>query len=170
MENNLKLKVGIVIPTLNRPDFVIRQLEYYVKSKSPHPVYIGDASNEENSRKLQIAIDKLRKHLTINYCPQPKDCTVSEAHIDLYNRVREDYCIFSGDDDYQIPDSLTKCAEFLESHPDYSSASGQGVTFRLVEDGVYGELKRVANYLRPLIESSTAAQRIIDFMSKYSMT
>jgi len=59
MKNNLGLKVGIVIPTINRPDIVIRQLEYYAKVKSPHPVYIGDASNKENSKKLQTAIERL---------------------------------------------------------------------------------------------------------------
>lgn len=170
MKNDLRLNVGIVIPTLNRPDFVIRQLEYYAKIKSSHPVYIGDASNKENSIKLQEAIKKSSKHLTIHYYTQPENCTVPEAHLSLYSRVEEKYCIFSGDDDYQIPNSLTKCAEFLENNPEYSSASGHAITFRLVNNGVYGELRRLADYPRQQIESSTATQRLIDFMTKYNVT
>jgi len=170
MGNNSKLNVGIVIPTLNRPDFVIRQLEYYAQIKSPHPVYIGDASNEENKKKLQVAIEKLSKHLVINYYAQPEGCNASEAHIYLYNKIKEDYCVFSGDDDYQIPDSLTKCAEFLESNPEYSSTSGHEITFRLVGNGVYGELQRLADNPCGQIEASTAAQRLIDFFTNYSVT
>lgn len=159
-----------MIPTMNRPDFVIRQLEYYAKVKSPHPIYIGDASNEENSKKLQSAIEKLSKHLTINYYTYPEHINVTESHIDLNEKAREEYSVFSGDDDYQIPDSLTKCAEFLDKNSEYSSASGHAITFRLINNGAYGELRRLADYPRGQIESSTAAQRIIDFMTKYNVT
>lgn len=169
MENNLRLNVGIVIPTMNRADFVIRQLEYYAKLKSPHSVYVGDASNEENSKKLQAAIEKLSKHLTVNYYTHPAEYTITESQIDLYNRVREEYCVFSGDDDYQIPGSLTKCAEFLESNPEYSSVSGHSVSFRLTNNGVYGELQRLADYPRQQIESPTATERLTTFMTRFSV-
>ena len=48
-------KVAILIPTLNRSDFLIRQLQYYATVENPHPVYIGDASDKEN-RKGKINI------------------------------------------------------------------------------------------------------------------
>ena len=38
-------RVGIILLTKNRADFVIRQLEFYKLSKSNHPVYIGDSSD-----------------------------------------------------------------------------------------------------------------------------
>ena len=169
MKNN-PLKVCIVIPTMNRPDFVIRQLKYYAAVKSPHPVYIGDASNGENSQKLQSAIEKLRKYLTINYYTYPKNTSVVDTHLDLDKKIKEKYYLVSGDDDYQVPDSLTKCAEFLEHNPEYSSASGHAIVFRLKNNGVYGELNRISDFPRNQIESSTAAQRLIDFMANYSPT
>ena len=46
MTNN---KVAIIIPTMNRPVFLLRQLEFYELSDSLHPVYISDSSNEENA-------------------------------------------------------------------------------------------------------------------------
>ena len=170
MENDFKPKVGIVISTMNRSDFVIRQLEYYAKVKSPHPVYIGDASNEEHKKKLQAAIEKLSESLAVRYYAQPEKCTILESRIELYEKVKEEYCAFSGDDDYQIPNSLTKCAEFLERNPDYSSASGHSVSFRLVNNSVYGELRRLADYPRQQIEAATAAQRLVDLMTKFHVT
>lgn len=167
MKNNSKLKVAIVIPTMNRTDYVIRQLEYYARIKSPHPVYIGDASNKENSKKMEGAIKRLSKELTIYYYTYPETMRVTESHIDLDNKVQEKYCVFSGDDDYQIPDSITKCAEFLETHPDYSSVSGYSISFRLIGNGVYGQLNRLADYTRGQIESETSAKRLIDFMAQY---
>lgn len=169
MENSPRSKVGIVIATMNRPDFIVRQLEYYTKVKCPHPIYVGDASNAENRKKAQLTIEKLSKYLTINYYIQPENCLISESRPGLYNKVKEEYCVFSGDDDYQIPDSLTKCAEFLEKNPDYSSASGYSVSFRLVNDGVYGELRRLSDYPRYQIESPRAAQRLIDSMTKFTI-
>ena len=155
---------------MNRPDFMIRQLEYYAKVKNSHPIYIGDAGSDENKKKLQPTIEKLSKHLIVHYYSQPENCNLAESRLELYGKVKEEYCVFSADDDYQIPNSLTKCAEFLKENPDYSSASGYSVSFRLVNNGVYGESKRLAEYPRYQTESSTAAQRLISLMSNFTIT
>lgn len=169
MENKKSaLRVGIIIPTFNRPDFVIRQLKYYAKLNSPHPVYIGDASNDENSDKLRFFIDKLGDQLTVFYYSFPKsEYSLADTEVALHSKVREKYYVQVGDDDYQIPDSITKCAEFLEDNPDYSSASGYAVSIRLKNNGVYGDFERLSDYPRRQIELSTAAERLISFMSRY---
>ena len=46
-------KVAILIPTMNRSDFLIRQLNYYANVKSQHPIYIGDASNIEHKARTE---------------------------------------------------------------------------------------------------------------------
>ena len=58
MTNN---KVAIIIPTMNRPVFLLRQLEFYELSDSLHPVYISDSSNEENAEKLKNGIKQFKK-------------------------------------------------------------------------------------------------------------
>ena len=45
-------------------------------------------------------------------------------HIFLAEKVKEKYCAYIGDDDFFIPSSLTKCANFLEENKDYISACG----------------------------------------------
>lgn len=163
---------GIIIPTMNRPDFVIRQLNYYASVKCPHTIYVGDSSDDEYAQKLQKEIEIKRKFLEINYWQSPKPGSSSaqsmvECMHGLCLRVKEKYACFAGDDDYQIPSSVSKCIEFLENNPDYSSASGYAVSFRLKKHGVYGELGRLADYPRRNIEALTAAERILNFMANY---
>jgi glycosyltransferase domain-containing protein len=154
-------RVGILISTMNRPEFMIRTLNYYAKQNSPHPVYLIDSSNPEKAGILTAAIEKLKDKIFIDYnwFPPGRDYTDK-----LLTKVKEKYVCQSGDDDYLIPESLTNCAKFLENNPDYASAQGHAVTFRLNKNGPYGEIKRLADYPRRPIESETASRRLIDFM------
>ena len=54
--NIFKIKVGILIPTKDRPDFIIRLLNYYQKNEIKHSLYIGDSSNLDNSKKIKNKI------------------------------------------------------------------------------------------------------------------
>ena len=165
---NNNLKVAILVSTKDRPDFMIREITYYAKLKSPHPVYIADSSNDKNAEILKSAINKLSDKISIKYTWYPPG---PDNHGSLLEQVKEKYACVISDDDYQIPASLTKCAEFLENNPDYSSAGGRSVSFRLKEGGPYGQLQRLADYPRYSIESETARQRVIDFTKViYSIT
>ena len=102
------------------------------------------------------------------YYRYPKsEYSILDSIVNLIDKVQEKYCTQVGDDDYQIPASISKCVEFLENNPDYSSSSGYAVSFRLVNNSVYGALERLADYPRLQIEASTAAKRLMDFMSRY---
>ncbi len=158
--NPLNTKVAIVIPTMNRPDFLIRTLNYYAKIHSPHPIYIGDSSNPENISIIKTAIENLTDKLEINYSWFPPKVDNMGK---LVAMVKEKYVVLIGDDDYEIPSSLTKCAEFLENNPDYSSAGGHSVTFKLKAGGPYGEIDRLADYPFYALEAETASQRLMDF-------
>lgn len=161
--------VAIYLSTRNRSDFVIRQLQYYASVNCPHPIYIGDASNEEHSNKIKDAIKSLENKITVIYklYQESEIFTLQDSHDDLLSTIKEKYGASIGDDDYFIPDSLTKCAEFLEEHPDYATASGYAISFRLKNNGVYGELNYIADYPRKQIELETASERIINFFQEY---
>ena len=123
----LTMKVAITIPTLNRPDFVLRQFELYELMNSPHPMYILDSSNEENAEKLKEGIKKFKKlSIVYEWVPPGKDHTYS-----LLPLVKEKYCIQMGDDDLIIPKTISDCADFLESHSDYATCGGKQVNIRL---------------------------------------
>ena len=155
------LKVAIIVSTKDRPDFLIRTLNYYAKLKSLHPVYLADSSNHDNAEKIISAIEQLKSKLEIHYNWYPSGL---EPTGKILAMVKEKYAILNGDDDYEIPSTLTKGAEFLENNPDYAAAGGNAVSFRLKTSGPYGELQRLADYPNYSLEAETAPQRLNDFL------
>ncbi len=160
---------GIFIPTMNRIDFVIRQLRYYAHVKCPHTIYIGDSSPKEESEKINQEIINLGNKINAKYYYFP-GYNDWQAHFYLIKEVKEKYICYSGDDDYQIPDSISKCVDFLEKNPNYTSASGKAISFRLKQGGPYGELERIADYPRQEIEDNAASDRIVSYFSNYYVT
>lgn len=169
MNGRLLSNAGIFIPTMNRVDFVIRQLHYYSSVGCPHTIYIGDSSSKEESEKIADEIQKLGDKIKAKYYYLPRYSSW-QAHLYLITQVEEEYICYSGDDDYQIPNTVTKCIEFLQTNPEYTTASGHAVSFRLKESGPYGNLERLSNYPRRQIEDNTARERIINFFNKYYVT
>jgi glycosyltransferase domain-containing protein len=138
-------KVGIIIPTMNRPDFLKRQLSYYASTRSPHPVYIGDASDSSQQHKNQLAINELQDKLKIHYFHWPgvnDRATITR----LATHVEESFCAFSGDDDFLIPSPLTKCAEVLSCSLGYRTAQGKGVLFSTENDMALGTVNNISPY------------------------
>ncbi|MBI2064460.1 MAG: TIGR00180 family glycosyltransferase [Candidatus Yanofskybacteria bacterium] len=154
---------------MNRADFVIRQLRYYASVKCPHTIYIGDSSDKEDSEKIQNEVKRLGSSIKAKYYSLPS-YNIWQAHYYLLTQVEEKYTCLSGDDDYQIPDSVTECAKFLENNPEYTTASGHAVSFRLNPHGVYGKLLRLADYHRGQIENGSAADRIVEYFNSYFVT
>lgn len=161
---NDNLKVGIVIPTRNRADFVIRQLQYYASVNCPHTIYIGDSSNQEESEKIKSEISKLKNKLNIVYEYLPNLTRGSaDAARHLLSVVNEKYSCYSCDDDYQVPNSLTICADSLENNPDYATAGGRAINFRLKNNGIYGDLDRLSDYRVTRILNESGSERLINF-------
>lgn len=142
MEN----QVAILIPTKGRPQFVIRLLDYYQSIKCPHPLYIGDASEQKYASMIETHILKL--NISINYFNWenigPNQTIVMLAQEALNDAVN--YCAFHGDDDYFIPQSLFYAAEFLSKNPTYTTCQGRAALFTLDRTGAYGNLASVDEY------------------------
>lgn len=156
------MKVAIIIPTMNRPDFMLRQFEFYESMNSCHPVYILDSSNPENAKKLQDGIKKF-KTFEINYkwAPPGKDHVYT-----LMSLVKEKYCIQSCDDDLVIPDTISECADFLENNPDYGTCAGKQINIRLRQedrDKPYGVIDHQTRPLGRSIEDESMVERVKNF-------
>lgn len=124
-----EMKIGILIPTLNRPDYLIRVLEYYNKLKFDGIIYIADSSTSENAEKIKKCIEGLSIDVDYFYYSQNTYPHDGACIKEILEHVSTPYCAFSGDDDFFVPSSLRKCAEFLESNPDYSAAHGFRLNF-----------------------------------------
>jgi glycosyltransferase domain-containing protein len=159
--------ISIIIPTMNRSEYLVRQLEYYDRVKCPHTIYIGDSSVGYHAEKVQLSIAKLKNQVEVNYfeCQELNDRQTMKY---LIENTKEKYCAYIGDDDFLVPNSLSKCAEFLENNADYRTAQGCGILFSLEQSGAYGDLKSVGTYWkRKEAEDDNPSRRLVGFSSNY---
>ena len=56
-------RVAILVPTKDRSEFVGRLLKYYASVKSPHTLYIGDASQDFHLEQTKEAIARFSESL-----------------------------------------------------------------------------------------------------------
>lgn len=82
--------------------------------------------------------------------------------------VSEQYCAFSGDDDFLVPESLSRCAAFLRDNPDYRMAYGSGLTLEIEHDRPHGNITSLSKYMRDdEIRSENPARRIDSLGANY---
>ncbi len=149
---------------MNRPDFLFRQFDFYELMNSPHPIYILDSSNEENSQKIKEGIKKFKKlNITYQWAPPGNDHVYS-----LMPLIKEKYCTTACDDDIMIPSIASECADFLENHPDYATCMGKEVSIRFRPEDFnkpYGIIERATLPMGKSFEDEDAFQRARNFWS-----
>lgn len=162
-------RISLLIPTKNRPDFLARLLRYYWTLGFRGTICIGDSSDSTHTALTKQAILVLKDRLNIIYREYP-GIDISECLARLVELVPTPYAAFVADDDFLVPASLDKCANFLDSHSDYAAAHGRGVAIRLKPSGVYGKIESIIDYQQQVLEADTASQRLIDHLNNYTTT
>ena len=161
-------KVAIIIPTKNRLNFVIRTIQYYASINSPHPIFIGDASSKSSK---ELILNAAQEKIEVYYFHW-ENLNDRKTMIKLAQEANKvnitDYCVEQGDDDFLVPESLSKCADFLNDNPEYATSQGRAFSFELKEDGPYGELKDIGIYwnLKEL-KGETALERLKEITTNY---
>jgi glycosyltransferase domain-containing protein len=162
------MKVALLIPTLNRLEFVKRLVLYYDSLKSNHILYIGDASDAEISRRT-LSFLKGIHNVSVKYFHW-KGLRVPQTLVKLAEEAsaESDYCAFQGDDDYFIQSSLTECAEFLSKNPDYRTAQGRAVIVSMDSPEPVCGIASIGQYWgENSIESTSIYERYCYFGNKY---
>ncbi len=162
------MKVAILIPTKNRFDYIARVIAYYDSLNTIHPIYIGDASSSALSSKV-IKLISQYVNVTVKYFHW-EDLCISKTITKLAEMAEPEceFCAFHGDDDYLIPSSLSKCAEFLFNNNDYRTAQGGGAEFLLDRKGSRGEIKVIGQYWGVNnLEQETRLKRFYFFSDNY---
>lgn len=158
--------VGVLIPTLNRSTFVLRQLTYYADVGCAHSIYVGDSSGPEEAARLREGIARMSARLRVQYWHLP-DATDYGAIAAVCREVREPYVAFTGDDDFFVPRALDRCAAFLEDHPDYASAHGKAILLRVDSGREYGEVVGASRYMQRPVEEESARLRVRELLGRY---
>lgn len=168
---NMDYRVGIVVPTMNRSDFILRMLRFYQEIESKHSVYIGDSSSEEESLRLRREIESICKTgLTVHYFHVPH-LDDAQAIQFLISRVQEKFCVYSGDDDLHFPFGLERCAEFLTMNPDYATTSGKSLLYTIDSPTfVNGVLHSLGPYPSREICDPDRYERLKNLSNRYYVT
>lgn len=160
--------ITLLIPTMNRSDFLIRLLRYYWELGFQGCICIGDSSDTADIERTKRAIEAFQNKLNIDYREYPHlddaDCLQQ-----LLNSVSTPYAALVPDDDFLVPAALEQCGLFLDKHPDYSAAHGIGLAIGLKSAGAHGEVAWVRHYRQTVIEGESASQRLRDHLSNYSV-
>jgi glycosyltransferase domain-containing protein len=161
--------ITLLVPTLNRPDFVLRLLRYYNNLNFQGCICIGDSSQSDNLEKTKRAIQMYKGKINIIFreCPGMNGAQCIQQ---LLNLVSTPYAALLPDDDLLIPAALYRCVSYLKGHPEYTSAHGRAILVGLNSKGVYGKVAWVDRYRLPVIEADSASQRLLDHLSDYSVT
>ena len=160
--------VAIIVPTKNRSQFIRRFLHFNLKNNSRNKIYIADSSDEGfHLEGIQEAIKEVSPELKVVYGYYP-DCNIEEAKRRILDKVDETYSAFCGDDDFLIPSSIEKCADFLESNPNYSNCHGSGLVVRLDGDvSLSGQVSDIFTYDLLPNEWDTPKERLENFLKNY---
>jgi len=161
--------VGIVIPTMNRPDFVVRQLAYYADVGYRHTVYVGDSSESIHVEQVAQAVRRLQSRINIVHIRLP-GLNDLQAVRELLYCVREPYAAFVGDDDFLAPASLDRCARFLDAHPECSTSHGVATLCGLGSSGAHGDVTWCGRYAQRPVEQASARERLTDYLGSYFVT
>ncbi len=161
--------VGIVIPTMNRSDFVIRQLAYYADVGYQSTVYVGDSSDSVHLQRVTQAVRGLQNRINLVHIRLP-GLNDSQAIRELLYCVQEPYVAFVGDDDFLVPASLEKCARFLKAHADFSTAHGVATLCGLGSPGAHGEVTWCGRYGQYPMEQASGRDRLTDYLGNYFVT
>src|SRR5437016_7110246 len=105
--------VTLLIPTMNRSDFLIRLMHYYYELKFEGCLFIGDSSNPEHLARTKAAVEKYRSRLNIIHQEYPGLNNAQCIHL-MLNAVSTPYAAFIADDDFLVPRAIGQCERFLE--------------------------------------------------------
>lgn len=166
------MEITLLVPTLNRSDFLIRQLNYYNAVGFKGTICIGDSSTAEHVERTRRVITALLGNLSIFYGEYP-NLSESACVEKLLDHVSTDYAAIVEDDDFLVPSSLEQCVQFLYEHADYNAAHGVAAVIKAQAIGVqsseaYGRLTGAGYYRQAVLEARSASQRLVDYLGNYS--
>lgn len=125
----------IVIPTYNRPQLLSRLVNYYRAREPRLKLLVLDSSRPdivaENARSIAATGDAVR-HLAF-----PQTLPMVGKIAQGLAEVATPFVSLCADDDIVFPDGLREATAFLAEHPDYVSAHGLYLNFRIAGDEVH---------------------------------
>lgn len=162
--------VTLIVPTMNRTEFLLRLLQYYSAKNFQNKILVGDSSSEEEYDQCASRLERLNLPLDVERYHYPGLGCFAVTY-NLIQKVTTPYAAFLPDDDFLVPESIEKMIDFMVGHKDYSSCWGKTAIFEVDGDMAYGTISKV-NSSNPAtnysIEGETTAERLTAHVRHYT--
>jgi glycosyltransferase domain-containing protein len=160
--------ISILVPSINRQDYLLRLLRFYYEVHFEGEIIIGDASDNSLEAIYKAELTRLRLRLNVQYL-HLKFASIQTAIRSMAEAARGKYCVFCGDDDLLLPSGLDACRAFLENNSDYKTVQGDSCLFVLrSSDGVVGRFAYAQHYWNQLsLEENSSFRRLQEFSNNY---
>ena len=159
--------ISLLIPTMNRSEFVKRLLNYYADVQYKHSIIIGDSSGPEHLKSTKKVVNDLKDKLKIIHKEFP-NVNPTACFKKMLGLTQTPYTVFLPDDDFFIPDGLEQCCMFLKTHSEYVGAHGRSVAIALKSSGVSGKFKSISWYNQAMAKDDSASQRVLKYLVNYA--
>ena len=164
-------KCTILIPTINRVNFLKRILNYYNSFEKDYKIIVGDSSTNENKLKNKKNISVF-SNLDILYLDHYSS-KINSFHkfADMINYADKKYCVFCADDDFIIPNGINQSVTFLEKNSNFSVAQGRFISFSIKNNDKKGlkEFYYRPSYTNESIIFSDPKDRMYEHLSNYTL-
>jgi len=156
--DSLLEKLTIVIPTYERSQFALRQIEYW--SGSGCNIIILDGS------RAGLSAEALKNKDGVKYVHK-NTSFLNRLHLAV-SMVDTPYVALLADDDLFFKTGVNRCINFLEGHPMYTTAFGRTIAFELSDKS---EVKAFPAYLEMkgyAVEQDDPARRLMYHFENYT--
>ena len=155
------MDLTIVITSRNRPEKLIRVVEYFDFIRFPGKLLIGDASTFEKTVSIK---DRLRKCSFDHEYYWHEGLKVFESHQFLASRLNTQYSMCIADGGIIILDGIKKCLLEIDANQEIIAISGRTFMFDFLSSG---NLKSLSNYQMPNYLGDRHIERLHQICSEY---
>ena len=124
---NTHRDLSVIIPTYNRPHYILRAAKYWQNSQ--FTVHIVDGSDTRND-----ALATLSMNSNINYIWSP--ISLHQRLQNVCSLIDTPFSVMCGDDEFLLTSSLSKIITILKQDKSLVACGGQCVTFKVTNQSV----------------------------------
>lgn len=157
--------ISLVIPTINRPDFIMKYLQFLELQGFQGELLIGDSSTLDLFHETSSFISKNNFCFKVLHKSYPHKMHF-EVIQELLEFIQYEFCMYICDDDFLLNSTLQKCVEFLNQNPDYTSAGGRALMLDVNDSW---KILSIRDYSLSSLEKSSPIDRLRILANKYEV-
>lgn len=120
----------ILLPLKDRVAFTRRWLAYAAAALPTTRILVADGGADTTVH--AVVEERKSQGLNVEYLRYPYDAGYAEFYAklaDALGRVTTPFVVLADNDDFFLPQALTRAVEFLQAHPDHVACGGQCAVF-----------------------------------------